>query len=120
MGPILGPRGLMPSPKTGTVVANPAAVIDELTAKSDYRERLGVIRAAIGQLGFTEQQLAKNIRAFMDSVKREIAIVQGQTEKYIVEVVLSSTRGPGFILDGRIEPQEPPQPPKAEPTSAVQ
>jgi len=104
---ILGPRGLMPSPKLGTVVTNPAAAIKELTGKSDYRERLGVIRLAIGQLAFTEVELAKNISAFMTSVKKEIALLQGKTEKSIVEVVLSSTRGPGFSLNGELRPEAP-------------
>ncbi|RPB26939.1 ribosomal protein L1 [Terfezia boudieri ATCC MYA-4762] len=107
VAPILGPRGLMPSPKFGTVVTNPANAIKELTGKFDYRERLGVIRTAIGQLAFTEEELAKNISAFMGSVKKEIAMLQGRTEKEIVEVVLSSTRGPGFSLSGAVKPEAP-------------
>ena len=107
VAPILGPRGLMPSPKFGTVVTNPATAIKELTGKYDYRERLGVIRMAIGQLAFTEAELAKNISAFMDSVKKEIAMLQGRTEKEIVEVVLSTTRGPGFSLSGAVKPEAP-------------
>lgn len=95
----------MPSVKFGTVVANPAAAIKELTGKSDYRERLGVIRAAIGQLGFTEQELSKNIQAFMDSVKKEIGVLGSRTEKAIVEVVLSSTNGPGFSLNRELTPK---------------
>ena len=95
----------MPSPKFGTVVSNPASAIKELTGKYDYRERLGVIRIAIGQLAFTEVELAKNISAFMESVKKEIAMLQARTEKEIVEVVLSTTRGPGFSLSGAVKPE---------------
>ena len=101
---ILGPRGLMPSPKFNTVVSNPAAAIKELTGQSDYRERMGVVRIAIGQLGFSEHELAKNIMAFMDSLKKEIGSIQNRTEKEIREVVLSTTHGPGFSLNGDVKP----------------
>ena len=95
----------MPSPKFGTVVTNPANAIKELTGKYDYRERVGVIRMAVGQLSFSEAELATNISAFMASVKKEIAMLQGRTEKEVVEVVLSSTRGPGFSLSGAVKPE---------------
>ncbi|KAF8460674.1 ribosomal protein L1-like protein [Kalaharituber pfeilii] len=106
VAPILGPRGLMPNPKQGTVVTNPAASIKDLIGAHDYRERMGVIRMAIGQLGFTEGELAKNIQAFMTSVKKDVAAMQHKTEKTIVEVVLSSTHGPGFSLSGKLKPSE--------------
>ncbi|KAI5799293.1 ribosomal protein L1-like protein [Peziza echinospora] len=104
---ILGPKGLMPSPKFGTVVQNPAAAIKDLVGKSDYRERLGVIRMAVGQLGFSEKELAKNIQAFMESVKKDVVAMQQRTDKGIVEVVLSTTHGPGMSLNGELKPSAP-------------
>ncbi|KAH0613961.1 uncharacterized protein H6S33_005847 [Morchella sextelata] len=100
---ILGPRGLMPSAKMGTVVKSPTAAISELVGKASYRERLGVVRMPIGQLAFTEQQLQENIKAFMVQLKKDIAGVT-QVSKSIAEVVLSSTHGPGFSLSGEITP----------------
>ena len=94
----------MPNPKFGTVVMNPASAIKEMTGKSDYRERLGVIRMAVGQLGFTEEELAKNITAFMGAVKTDIGQLANKTEKAIAEVVLSTTHGPGLSLNGDVKP----------------
>lgn len=104
VGRILGPKGMMPSPKTGTVVKDPAAAIKELTGKNDYRERLGVVRVAIGQIGFTEEQLATNIKAFMTALKKDLHALSYQADKGISEVVLSSTFGPGFSLTGDLRP----------------
>ena len=97
----------MPSPKFGTVVQNPAAAIKDLVGKSDYRERLGVIRMAVGQLGFSEKELAKNIKAFMENVKKDVVAMQQRTDKGIVEVVLSTTHGPGMTLNGELRPTPP-------------
>lgn len=93
----------MPSPKTGTVVSDPAKAIGDLAGSNDYREKLGVVRIAIGQLGYTEQQLAENIKAFMQGLKRNLHQLSFQTEKGIDEVVLSTTHGPGFSLTGDIK-----------------
>lgn len=95
----------MPSVKLGTVVKNPASAISDLVGKASYRERLGVVRMAIGQLAFTEKQLQDNIKAFMGQLKRDIAKVS-QVSKSISEVVLSSTHSAGFSLSGRIEPEQ--------------
>jgi len=100
---VLGPKGLMPSPKLGTVVKNTSAAIRELVGKADYKERMGVVRVAIGQLRFTEAQLAENIKAFMSHLKKDIAALENVT-KSIHEVVLSSTHSSGFSLNGQIEP----------------
>jgi large subunit ribosomal protein L1 len=90
----------MPSQKTGTVVANIAAAMKELTGKSDYRERMGVIRIPIGQLAFTEQELSKNIKAFMEQLKKEFGAMSFRADKSVNEVVLSSTHSAGFSLSG--------------------
>lgn len=99
---ILGPRGLMPSAKTGTVVKDIASSLREMVGASEYRERLGVVRMAIGQLGFTPEEVQRNVRAFIEGVKRDIAGLSDQTPKDIHEVVLSSTRGPGLSLNGEL------------------
>lgn len=104
VAPILGPKGLMPSTKMGTVVKNPASAISDLVGKASYRERLGVVRMAIGQLAFTEEQLKENIKAFMSHLKKNIANVS-QVSKSVAEVVLSSTHSPGFSLNGLIKPK---------------
>jgi len=100
LGRILGPRGLMPSAKTGTVVKDPASVVKELVGGSEYRERLGVVRLAIGQLGFTPEEMQRNIKAFMDAVKKDMAQLSDKISKEVAEVVLSSTNAPGFSLNG--------------------
>jgi large subunit ribosomal protein L1 len=100
LGRILGPRGLMPSAKTGTVVKDPAAAVKELVGGSEYRERVGVVRMAIGQLGFTPEELQRNIKAFIEAVKKDMAQLSDRINKELAEVVLSSTNAPGFSLNG--------------------
>ena len=92
----------MPSAKTGTVVKDIAASVRELTGASEYRERLGVVRIAIGQLGFTPEMVQRNIRAFVDGVRRDIAGLSDRIGKEVAEVVLSSTNGPGLSLSGEM------------------
>ncbi|KAF8250499.1 ribosomal protein L1 [Wilcoxina mikolae CBS 423.85] len=103
LGRILGPKGLMPSQKTGTVVPSIAAAMKDLTGKSDYRERMGVIRMAIGQLAFSEGDLQRNIKAFTEQLKKEIGALSHRADKNINEVVLSSTQGAGFSLSGEFK-----------------
>ncbi|CAD0114679.1 unnamed protein product [Aureobasidium uvarum] len=100
LGRILGPRGLMPSAKTGTVVKDVAASVQDMVGASEYRERLGVIRMAIGQLGMTPEELSRNIRSFIENVKKDMAGMSDRIAKDIHEVVLSSTNGPGLSLNG--------------------
>lgn len=97
---ILGPRGLMPSAKLGTVVKDARQSVRDMVGASEYRERAGVVRMAVGQLGFTPEELQKNIRAFVDGVRRDIAGLSDRIAKDIHEVVLSSTNGPGLSLTG--------------------
>lgn len=100
LGRVLGPRGLMPSAKLGTVVKDPDLVIKDLVGGAEYKERLGVIRMAIGQLGFTPDEMRRNIKIFLDSVKKDVAQLSDKIHKEVAEVVLSSTHGPGFSLNG--------------------
>ena len=100
LGRILGPRGLMPSSKMGTVVKDPSSVVKDLVGGAEYRERMGVIRMAVGQLGFTPEEVQRNIKSFMDAVKKDMGMLSDKINKEVAEVVLSSTNGPGFTLNG--------------------
>lgn len=103
LGRILGPKGLMPSPKTGTVVNNIKDTLKSMVGASEYRERDAVVRLAVGQLGFTPEELQGNIKMFMDTLKGDIARLAAgaiSVSKEIHEVVLSSTNAPGFTLSG--------------------
>ena len=102
LGRILGPKGLMPSTKTGTVVTQVGTSVTNMVGASEYRERLGVVRMAIGQLGFTPEELQRNVKAFMDALKKDIAQLSGRISKEVHEVVLSSTNAPGFTLSGDV------------------
>ena len=87
LGRVLGPRGLMPSAKTGTVVNNIGVTVRNMVGGSEYRERMAVIRMAVGQLGFTPEELQRNIKAFMDTLKKDIAQLSDRIGKEIHEVV---------------------------------
>jgi large subunit ribosomal protein L1 len=101
LGKILGPRGLMPTPKAGTVVpatADLAAVVREFKAgKVEYRsDKTGQIHAGVGKLSFDDQKLAENIQTFLEHVRAaKPAGVKGQ---FIRGVVLSATMSPGIRL----------------------
>ena len=101
LGRILGPRGLMPSTKLGTVVKDPATVLKDMVGGAEYREKLGVIRMAVGQLGFTPEEMQRNIRTFLAAVKKDMAYLNDRITKELAEVVLSSTNAPGFPLNGQ-------------------
>ncbi|EEH33233.2 50S ribosomal protein L1 [Paracoccidioides lutzii Pb01] len=108
LGRILGPRGLMPSAKMGTVVDNIAKTVRSMRGSTTYRERMGVIRLAIGQLGFSPDQLKQNIVTLISQLKKDAAAVD-DSSKEILEVVLSSTNSPGFSLNGDFRsPDSPP------------
>lgn len=100
LGRILGPRGLMPSAKTGTVVKDPGSIVKELVGAAEYRERTGAIRMAVGQLAFGPEEMKKNIKVFIEAVKKDMGQLSDRVNKELAEVVLSSTNGPGFSLNG--------------------
>lgn len=106
LGPILGPRGLMPNIKNKTITNDVRLQIREMVGTVNYRERAGVVRMAVGQLGFTPQMIADNIKAFMTKVKDDIRKIELTTPKTVDEVVLSSTNGPGFSLSGTFNPTD--------------
>jgi large subunit ribosomal protein L1 len=97
---ILGPRGLMPSIKLGTVVTNPGPAVRDAMGATTYRERQGVVRMAVGRLSFSPEQLRDNVEAYVRSVKKDATALGDQITKDIHEVVLSSTHAPGFSLTG--------------------
>ncbi|KAL2863518.1 mitochondrial 54S ribosomal protein uL1m [Aspergillus lucknowensis] len=109
LGRILGPRGLMPSVKTGTVVEDVANRVEMLRGGTVYRERDAVIRLPIGQLAFSPEQLRDNLRATIDQVKKDAAGLNDRITKEIYEVVLSSTNGPGFSLNGEFTSESSPE-----------
>ena len=98
VGKILGPKGLMPSTKTKTIVSNVGATIDGMIGGTEYRERIGVVRLAIGQLGFTPEQMQANIRAFMTNLRKDIDRISDQVGKDIHEVVSQAYSQCGFAL----------------------
>ncbi len=99
LGKVLGPRGLMPNPKLGTVTPNVAEAVK--AAKSgaiEFRaEKAGVVHAGIGKASFSEEALLKNVVAFMQAINK--ARPSGVKGNYINKVTLSSTMGPGVKVD---------------------
>jgi large subunit ribosomal protein L1 len=99
LGKVLGPRGLMPNPKAGTVTMDVSKAIREIKAgKIEFRvDKTGNVHAPIGKIQFSEQQLAENLQAFMDTILRaKPAAAKGH---YIRTATVSSTMGPGVRLD---------------------
>jgi len=99
LGKVLGPRGLMPNPKLGTVTPNVAEAVKQAKAgQVEFRvEKAGIIHAGVGKASFGEKQLIDNIRAFVDAVnKAKPAAVKGT---YMKKVSISSSMGPGLKLD---------------------
>ncbi|MBL8980415.1 MAG: 50S ribosomal protein L1 [Gemmatimonadetes bacterium] len=99
LGRILGPRGLMPNPKAGTVTMDVGKAVREIKAgKIEFRvDKTGNVHAPVGKINFSEQQLAENLQAFMDTIVRaKPAAAKGQ---YIRSATVSSTMGPGIRLE---------------------
>jgi len=95
LGKVLGPRGLMPNPKTGTVTFDVSQAVKNLKAgQVEYRvDRTGIVHAALGKISFTDQQLTENISTYLDAlIKARPSSLKGQ---YIRTISLSTTMGPG-------------------------
>ena len=99
LGKVLGPRGLMPNPKLGTVTPNVADAVKAAKAGAvEFRaEKTGIVHAGVGKASFSEEALTQNIQAFIDAITR--AKPSGAKGTYIEKVSLSSTMGPGLKLD---------------------
>ena len=99
LGKVLGPRGLMPNPKTGTVTFEIAKAVQEVKAgKVEFRlDKTGIIHSPVGKIRFTEQNLAVNAQALLAAIiKAKPAAAKG---KYIKKITLPSTMGPGVPID---------------------
>jgi large subunit ribosomal protein L1 len=99
LGRVLGPRGLMPNPKAGTVTMDVARAVREIKAgKIEFRvDKSGNVHAPVGKVSFSQDQLAANVQAFMDTIARvKPAAAKGT---YIRSATVSSTMGPGVRLE---------------------
>ncbi len=99
LGRILGPKGLMPNPKAGTVTMDVTKAVKEIKAgKIEYRlDKSNIIHVPVGKASFTEEQLGENFRALMDAlVKARPSTVKGA---YLRSITLASTMGPGVRVN---------------------
>ena len=99
LGKVLGPRGLMPNPKTGTVTPNVAQAVKEIKAgKVEFRvDKTGIVHAPVGKISFSAENLVDNATALIDSIVRaKPAAAKG---KYLKSITVSSTMGPGVRID---------------------
>ena len=99
LGRVLGPRGLMPNPKTGTVTQEVAKAVTEFKGgRVEYRtDKVGNIHIRVGKASFTKEQLVKNIRAVIEELQR--AKPPAAKGRYFLSVTVSSTMGPGVRID---------------------
>jgi large subunit ribosomal protein L1 len=99
LGKVLGPRGLMPNPKLGTVTANVTEAVKAAKGgQVEFRaEKAGIVHAGIGKVSFSEEALVENVRAFVGAISRSKPT--GVKGTYIKKVSLSSSMGPGLKLE---------------------
>ena len=99
LGKVLGPRGLMPNPKVGTVTMDIKNAVSASKGGSvEFRvEKAGIVQASVGKSSFTKDQIIDNVKAFVDAVTK--AKPQGSKGTYVQRVALSSTMGPGVKVD---------------------
>ena len=105
LGRVLGPKGLMPNPKTGTVTADVTKAVSDIKAgQVQYRaDKAGIVNVPVGKVSFTEEQLAENIKALQEKIASlRPAAVKGN---YILSATLSTTMGPGIKV-GFTKPEE--------------
>ena len=98
-GRVLGPRGLMPNPKTGTVTNDVEKAVKEIkSGKIEFKvEKNGIVHAGVAKMSFDEDKIAQNITTFIDAIKK--AKPPGVKGVYMKKVTVSSTMGPGLKLD---------------------
>lgn len=99
LGKVLGPKGLMPNPKLGTVTPDVKGAVGAAKGGAiEFRaEKTGIIQAGVGKAGFTEKQLVENVTAFIGAINK--AKPSGAKGTYMKKVTLSTTMGPGLKLD---------------------
>lgn len=99
LGKVLGPRGLMPNPKVGTVTPDVAEAVKAAKGGAiEFRvEKAGIVQAGVGKASFTEEQIIGNIRALLDAVQK--AKPTGAKGTYIKKIAISSTMGPGVKVE---------------------
>jgi large subunit ribosomal protein L1 len=99
LGKILGPKGLMPNPKLGTVTPDVASAVEAAKGGAlEYRaEKAGIVHAGVGKVSFDDKKLAENVRAFVSEIQR--VKPSGAKGTYIKKITLTSTMGPGVKLD---------------------
>lgn len=99
LGRVLGPKGLMPSPKAGTVTTDITQTVQEFKkGKLEYRvDKTGIVHISFGKVNFSEKQLNDNLRAFYDSVEKNKP--SGVKGKYIKKFAVCSTMGPSVFVD---------------------
>jgi large subunit ribosomal protein L1 len=102
LGKVLGPRGLMPNPKTGTVTFEIARAVKDIKAgKVEFRvDKTAIVHAPVGKVSFSEERLLENLRTLVDTIlKAKPASAKG---KYVKSFAISSTMGPGVRIDPAI------------------
>lgn len=99
LGKVLGPRGLMPNPKVGTVTPNVAqAIKDAKGGAVEFRvEKAGIVHVGVGKASFSEDALTENVRALLGALMK--AKPSGSKGTYVKKIALSSTMGPGVVID---------------------
>jgi len=99
LGKVLGPKGLMPNPKLGTVTPDvKKAVEDAKGGAIEYRaEKAGIVHAGVGKASFDEEKIIENVKAFFDTIQK--ARPSGAKGRYIKKVTLTSSMGPGIKID---------------------
>ncbi|ASP33190.1 50S ribosomal protein L1 [Labrenzia sp. VG12] len=99
LGKVLGPRGLMPNPKVGTVTPDvTAAVNDAKGGAVQFRvEKAGIVHAGVGKVSFSEEAISENVKALIDAVQK--AKPSGAKGSYLKRIAVSSTMGPGVKID---------------------
>ncbi len=102
LGRVLGPKGLMPNPKTGTVTMDVTKAVQEIKAgKVEYRaEKAGIVHVGIGKVSFGEEQLVENFKAIHDALEK--AKPASSKGVYFKSVTVSSTMGPGITVDPNV------------------
>lgn len=103
LGRILGPKGLMPNHRMQTITKDVVRAIRDSAGSAEYREKQGIIRMAVGQLGHTPDQLRANIEAIVKKLKYQCAEMSEDVPKEVHEVILSTTNGPSVSLNGKFK-----------------